>query len=300
MAAPYHLLDFYGRGAQAEFLAIGFLPLVMLGLRRASERSPTLLTFSYAGLILAHLPLALLASLFLIAPYCLCKGNIRVFALPLVLGVALGAVYLVPALALNQLRHSELLWADPQFQPTSWSLLFPRPGPVEGMRTVFATLLLASLVPAAVMWRAGQRRIPFYVLVLAVVAAGVVPGIWALPLVKDVQFPFRMLPLIDLAIATGIASAAFSERMTLLAVFPTLILTPVFVLVHQQEHVPSMAHLAAFHPDVPENQLVGAGPLPLWPEQVGLLLSLAALAFVLGLTLRSARGPHRAAAASSR
>jgi len=300
MAAPYHLLDFYGRGAQAEFLAIAFLPLVMLGLRRASERSPTLLAFSYAGLILAHIPLALLASLFLIAPYCLWKGTVRVFALPLALGIAMAAVYLVPALALNHLRHSELLWADPQFQPTSWSLLFPRAGPVGGMRTVFATLLAASLIPAAILWRAGQRTIALYVVVLAVIAAGVVPGIWALPLLKDVQFPFRMMPLIDFAIAIGIASAALSERITLFASSPTLILTPVFVLVHQQEHVPSMAHLAAYHPDVPENQLVGPGPLPLWPEQVGLLLSLAALALVLGLNLRSARGPRRAAAASSR
>jgi hypothetical protein len=88
--------------------------------------------------------------------------------------------------------------------------------------------------------------------------------------------------------------------MTLLAASPTLVLTPVFVLVHQQERVPSMVHLAAYHPDVPENQLVRTGPLPLWPEQVGLLVSLTALALLVALSLRSARGLRRAAAASSR
>lgn len=300
MAAPYHLLDFYGRGAQAECLAIAFLPLVMLGLRKAMEKSSTLLAFSYAGLILAHLPLALLASLFLIAPYCLWKGSIRLFILPLAIGIGLAAVYLVPALALNHFRHSELLWADPQFQPTSWSLLFPRPGPVGGMRTVFATLLVASLIPAAILWRGGQRRIALYVVACEVIAAGLIPGLWALPLLRDVQFPFRVMPLVDFAIATGIASAALSERMTLIAASPTLILTPVFVLVHQQERVPSMEHLAAFHPDVPENQLVAPGPLPLWPEQAGLLISLAALGLIVALSLRSARAPRRAAAASSR
>jgi hypothetical protein len=301
MAAPYHLLDFYGRGAQAECLAIGFLPLVMLGLRRVAEKSsPTLLAFSYAGLILAHLPLALLASVFMIAPYCLWKGNIRLFVLPLALGVAMAAVYLLPALALNHFRHSELLSADPQFQPTSWSLLFPKPGPVGGMRTVFATLLAASLIPAAILWRAGQRKVGLYVMACGVIAAGLIPGLWALPLLRDVQFPFRMMPLIDFALATSIASAALSERMTLLAASPTLVLTPVFVLVHQQERVPSMVHLAAYHPDVPENQLVRTGPLPLWPEQVGLLVSLTALALLVALSLRSARGLRRAAAASSR
>ena len=71
MAAPFHIFDFYSRGAQAEFLGIALLPLVALGLRRASEYRPTLLAFSYAALILTHLPLALLTSLFLIAPYCL-------------------------------------------------------------------------------------------------------------------------------------------------------------------------------------------------------------------------------------
>jgi uncharacterized membrane protein len=68
MIAPYHLLDFYERGAQAESLAVVLIPLIALGLR---DKRPFLLAISYAGLILTHLPLALLASLFLIFPYVL-------------------------------------------------------------------------------------------------------------------------------------------------------------------------------------------------------------------------------------
>jgi uncharacterized membrane protein len=37
MAAPYHLADFYGRGALAETCAIALIPLLALGLKRVAE-----------------------------------------------------------------------------------------------------------------------------------------------------------------------------------------------------------------------------------------------------------------------
>jgi uncharacterized membrane protein len=46
MAAPYHLFDYFVRGAFAEFTAYLFLPLIFLSIRR-----PVLLALSYAGLI---------------------------------------------------------------------------------------------------------------------------------------------------------------------------------------------------------------------------------------------------------
>lgn len=278
MAAPYHLLDFYGRGAQAEFLAISLIPLVALGLRRVEGSRPTLLSFAYAGLILTHLPLALLTSLFFIAPYCIWYGRPWRYALPLALGIAMAAIYLIPALALDHYRHSEILWADPRFQPKNWSLIFPREGPLRAMRNVFATTLIASLLPTGVLWFAGQRRAAGYAASISLVAAGIVPALWALPILRDVQFPFRLLPLIEFAISTGIASVRLSQRMLLVALCPVLILTPVFVLVHQQEHVPTITWLAAFHPDVAENQLIRHGPLPAWPERLGLAISLVGLA----------------------
>jgi hypothetical protein len=70
MAAPYHLFDFTARGAQAESLAIAFIPLIAIGLRRIAEgRGGVIFTaLAYAGMVFTHLPLALLASVFLIAP----------------------------------------------------------------------------------------------------------------------------------------------------------------------------------------------------------------------------------------
>lgn len=289
MASPYHLLDFYGRGAQAEFFAIALLPLVALGLRRAEEGRPILLAFAYAGLILAHLPLALLTSLFLIAPYLVWRRQIRAHVLPLALGIAMAAIYLIPALALSEYRHSELLWADPQFQASNWSLIFPREGPVWGMRKVFAAILLASIIPIAVLWFARRRTEAVYAAACCIIAAGIVPALWALPLLRDVQFPFRMLPLIEFAIVTGIASTDLPPRRLLIAASPTLILAPVFVLVHQQEHVPTIEHLQAFHPDTPENQLARPLPWPKWPEQLGLTVSLLGLAGAGAMAVRGRR-----------
>jgi hypothetical protein len=294
MAAPYHLLDFYGRGAQAEFLAIAILPLVALGLRRAREHRPALLSFAYAALILTHLPLALLTSVFLIAPYCIWRREVRPYLVPLALGIAMAAIYLVPALALNSYRHKELLSLDPQFQPSSWSLIFRQHGPVPGMRLVFSVILLIALIPTAVLFWAGQKKAAAYVIVCGVIAAGVVPQIWDLPLLRDVQFPFRMLPLIEFAIATGLASADLRPLPRLIAMSYVLMLTPVFVLVHAQEDVPRMEDLIAFHPDTPENRLAKPLPWPKWPEQVGLTISLIGVAGTGTLAFRRRRKPQPA------
>lgn len=294
MAAPYHLLDFYGRGAQGEFLAIAFIPLLMLGFRKAREGRPALLPFAYAALVLAHLPLALLTSIFLIVPYCLWRREVSPYLLPLALGIAIAAIYLVPALALNSYRHSELLSLDPQFQPSNWSLLFPQKGPVPGMRLVFSVILLVALIPTAVLFWAGQRKVATYVIACGAIAAGVVPAIWDLPLLREVQFPFRMLPLIEFAIASGLATVELRPLPRLIAASYVLMLTPVFVLVHAQEEVPRMEDLVAFHPDTPENQLAKPLPWPEWPEQLGLTISLIGLAGTGALALTRRRKPQPA------
>jgi hypothetical protein len=153
---------------------------------------------------------------------------------------------------------------------------------------------LLSFVPIAALWFARQRIEAGYAAVCCVIAAGVVPALWALPLLRDVQFPFRMLPLIEFAIATGAASVALSRRNVILLALPALILTPVFVIVHQQEHVPTMERLRSFHPDVPENQLAKPLPWPKWPEQLGLTISLIGLAGAGAMAFRQRRKVHPA------
>ena len=134
VAAPYHTFNFYSRGAVAEFLATALLPAVMIGLRRSArgERGGFALTaLSYGLLIFAHLPLALLASLFLFGPYALLwmmKSEWRRFlpiAAALLTGIALAAVYLIPALLLQRYRDADNLWHDPSVQPANWTIWHP-------------------------------------------------------------------------------------------------------------------------------------------------------------------------------
>ena len=77
MAAPYHLLDLYVRGAFAEFAGYAVLPLLMLAIRRLADRpraAPVLLAVAYAALLLTHLPTALLISVAVIPPYVLFRA----------------------------------------------------------------------------------------------------------------------------------------------------------------------------------------------------------------------------------
>ncbi len=259
MAAPYHLIDFYGRGAQAEFLAVAFIPLVAWSMR---EDRPNLLALSYAGLILSHMPLALLVSVFLIAPYALYLKKPLRSAWPLVLGVSLSAVYLWPALALEPYRDAASLWSQANLRPENWTVLSSTP--VGPMRLTFGLILVAS-APAIVALRvADQRALAIYAAVCAAFAAGLVPGFWSLPVLEKVQFPFRLLPMMEFALATG---AAMIVRPLLLAAWiPALFLSTTFTLQVERQRDWTIAELSRLHPDVPENLPLGERPYS-WPSQ---------------------------------
>lgn len=277
MAAPYTIADVYGRGALAEVCAIALIPLVALGMRRIAEgRGMALLVISYAALIGTHLPLALLVSLLLIAPYglVLTRGRprmLRAFAAPLTLGLGLAAAYLVPALALERYRDAAMLWADPLLQPGHW-LLSNRTPPLDGMRLITLKTIAVVALPAAFMaWR---WRLPWagYALAICLVVAGLLPFFWDLPLVRSVQFPFRALPLAEFGLAAAFATAP-DKRLAALLLAPALALSATFLLAPPPDEAPvPLAELAARHPDVPENLPPGPRPYS-WPSRWALDLA---------------------------
>ena len=268
MAAPYHVLDFYGRGALAEYFGIAFLPLVALGLKRAQQGRPALLVIAYAGLILSHLPLALLTSLFLILPWAVMQGiksAARTGAL-LAVGIAIAAIYLVPALALDSYRDSVSLWNQSGFNPETWSLWnWSAPGPLPDARVIAAGVLV-SLVPAAILLMlTSERRWGAYAGACLALGAGLVPFLWSLPLLSSVQFPFRILPLAEFAIATGLASLDWRQLRFWLVITPALSVSVVSIAKHPPQHA-AIAVLARSHPDVPENLPPGERPYS-WPSE---------------------------------
>ncbi|HZP98680.1 MAG TPA: 6-pyruvoyl-tetrahydropterin synthase-related protein [Reyranella sp.] len=203
MAAPYHLLDYYMRGAWAEFTAFVFLPLVLLTLR-----SPVLLALAYAGLLLSHLPTALLVSV-TVLPACALRGGPTPVELAKMLaggllGIALAAIYLVPALTLQGWISAHQLWM-PFYDVKRWFVLTPERWPEPYIMKAIASFTVAYAVAAASVMLA-FRQYFWSGLALACLAliAGAVPWFWQLPELSKVQFPWRLMLVVEFALITAL------------------------------------------------------------------------------------------------
>ena len=116
LVAPYHLCDFYRRGALAETAAMALLPLLAIVLRRAAARHHFgWLSAVFALLIMTHLPLALIASVLFVLPYGFWlilkdRSALLPIGIGLSLGIGLAAIYLCPALLLQNAITVGQLW----------------------------------------------------------------------------------------------------------------------------------------------------------------------------------------------
>lgn len=231
MAAPYHLVDYYIRGAYAEFAAYAALPLLALGIRRVADgnrNAIALLAAAYAALILAHLPTALLASVTVVAFYglfCAWRTADRVpvrfllrCALAGALGLGLAAIYLVPALSLQGAISADQFWL-PAYRVSTWFLLVLPKGLIRPASIMLiidsiaaACALSAVGVIAGLLGRktgAGQRDEAGFWAALGLLGlllmSGLVPWFWdVVPLVSKVQFPWRLLSVVEFATLTAL------------------------------------------------------------------------------------------------
>ncbi|WP_221793558.1 hypothetical protein [Aquisediminimonas sediminicola] len=219
MAAPYHLHDIYARAALAEASAFAMVPLVALAMRRVAARQSygvSLLALGYALLLLAHLPVALLATVILIPAYAGFllisedagrRGLAGRLLIGGVVGLGLSAVFLWPALALQPYISVDKLFG-PFFQPQNWLFLTGRFGLFGAElfeRTLGGAALAAGCAVVAVMaWRAAGDRKPVkfwagYIFICVMLMTGLVPFFWELPGIRQVQFPWRIFPLVEFA-----------------------------------------------------------------------------------------------------
>jgi hypothetical protein len=273
MIAPYQLFDFYQRGAIAEFVASAFMPFVLLGIRRMLGRQPNafvLTALSYAALTMSHLPLTLLASLFLFGPYALIHARaspamlLRVGA-ALATGLALAAVYVIPALALESYRSSEDLWLLPYLQPASWSLWRTEAWRLKEYRAVLV-MISAIAIPLVALLVRHRSAWGLWSLTCLILAAGAVPLLWLLPGLQSVQFPYRLLPVAELAFVTAVALAP-RERISQPTLWLPLLAIAAFVISAKPERMNLSLHeLQTLHPDVPENLPPGRRPYS-WPSR---------------------------------
>jgi len=109
MFAPYHYIDLEKRAAMGEASAYIWIPLILIGASRTEKtwRSTVLTSFAYAGLVLSHLPSALLAApaiglFFVLSSERTERWRALAHALTVgALGVTLSAFYVLPSLLLR-------------------------------------------------------------------------------------------------------------------------------------------------------------------------------------------------------
>ncbi len=259
MLLPYHLLDFSRRGALAEFAAYALLPLVALGVDRiATRRGIVPLAFAFAGLVLTHLPTALLASVLVLLPMMSRKLRDRSaawVAVALGLGLGLASVYLVPALTLQAHTNMASMWGNPGYHPASWSLLSPQRWPSKASGTLFAGLEIALAMAALAMWRRRAAFWPGLAFFACLIAADLVPGFWSIPMLDKVQFPWRSLTIAEFAVATAFAHWSRDPDRSPRAIYllsPALILSVAMIVAPFSIGHPTLAELDRTRPEVIE------------------------------------------------
>jgi len=259
MAAPYHLLDYYMRGAFAEFTAYALLPLIVLAIRLIADRRRAglvLLTLSYGGLLMSHLPTALLASVTVIPAYVLFRawrlGERRAVAGMLLrclmggaLGIGLAALYLVPALELQDWISADELWTS-FYRVENWFVLAPERWVDPATMRAIASLALAAAVLGVGLWivllqmPAGDMRrqeFGFWIAICLVCLAlmvGLVPWFWELPLLLKVQFPWRLMVVAEFAAITALCLTPFGAvrpRVAYIFIAAAVALAPGAVLI---------------------------------------------------------------------
>ncbi len=245
MAAPYHLYDWYGRAGLAEFSAFAWLPLVALGLDAQPRRWATpLLAISFAGLVMTHLPAALLTSVGLIAPMVVRRReHLAAYAFAGFLGLGLSAIYLLPALTLQH-HISTAAMISSIYRPANWAPWGP-----------YAALWVAPFALAPVSLAAGGRRWFWVGAVVfgAAMSLAVIPMVWSLPGLDRVQFPWRMLVVVEFAAVT--AAALGPPRLVFAALALALSAVPyarLFEVSSQALHLRYAADTERDLPDAPE------------------------------------------------
>ncbi len=264
MAAPYHLVDHYYRGAFAEFAAYAVLPLVMLSVRRIADgrRYGILaLAASYAALPMAHLPTSLLISLTALPLYVLYRGwrlaapgpALKFFgqcAVGGVLGLGLSAIYLAPALGLQHWIPADTLW-EGDYRIENWFLLTPHrwPPPLDMMLIIVSCAVAYTIAAIGVValqirseglrgWRSEPAFWSFLCLLCVLMVAGALPWFWLIPFTAKVQFPWRLMIVVEFAAVTALCLAPWASlqrtaarvlRLTLLALAPAVVILLVAV-----------------------------------------------------------------------
>ena len=223
---PYHLLvNWFIRQSVGEVCAYIFIPLLAYGFMAILEQSrkAPIFSFALAGLILAHLPTALLAGHVFAIAFLVWAWSARHDRARLAQGLAglilwgfvglgLAAFYWLPALVLVRDVSPEALYGS-YFEPTNWLYLTPGAQPLKGLfRLILICLFGGAAVILAALYRgsSGSRWVNLLIAVPFLTAAFLMTGlsrpIWEHWLIARVQFPWRLMSFVDFSTAVAVGA----------------------------------------------------------------------------------------------
>jgi hypothetical protein len=241
VAAPYHLLGVYVRGSIGETAAYMALPLLALCLERAARSWAWIpgVALSLAALIMSHLLIGMLVCITVMPAYAVHllldtpKAERRDTLLRCVagalLGLAVAASYLGPALLMQKLALLRVMWGS-EADPYNWALITPDRWPQKPFSTSMAWLAygtagaaLAAMVAVAGRALASPRReaLAWGAGVLVAFTLYALPWPWhgfTGQFLGKVQFPYRLLLGMEFAAVTAIILAVAHGRRLALAV----------------------------------------------------------------------------------
>lgn len=228
---PYHVaIDWCLRQAAGEFAAYIFVPLVAAGMIAVLRegRISLSLPLGFAGLILSHLPTALLMGhvfglIFLVwaigNPRKAPAAALRLAAMATV-GLALAGLYWLPAVILLDSVSSWVLF-EPHLKPTNWLLFDGAAAPDPATAHVVTACLAVGMVVAGlglIMAPPADRRslllwIGLPVLLSALMTTDLARPVWEHWIIDAVQFPWRLMVFVDMsaALAVGVLAGCLSR-----------------------------------------------------------------------------------------
>lgn len=278
MLAPYHLYDLFARGALAEGSAYAALPLVFLALDRVAgghKWGVAGLAAAYAALVVAHLPVALLASP-LVAAFAFRSANSAHALLRMAaggaIGIGLAAIYLVPALTLGEHILSEAFSGE-FYRPERWFFWKSELWAASAVMWVVIPLWIGVALLAAVSVTRGEKspEMLFWgaaTALMLLLIAGLPPQIWGLPFVEQVQFPWRLLVPVEFAAVTLGVLALRGKRAAIIPAIPLVLAWTVALALIAPRLAASwhrsaddLASVRAIYRDAPEYLPAGA-PVP--------------------------------------
>lgn len=227
---PYHLTgDWVIRQAIGEFAAYIFLPLVAFGIVKVmrEQRMNVILPLSIALISLSHLLITLLTAVIFLPVVMVWGARHRAECVPVLwrlilltaLGLGVSAVYWGPAILHLQDVSADFL-SRAYFRPENWLLWDGRDAPNPGVDWGSKFLLYLSLVSVLVGWLVSRRLEPseakeslllwsFIPVGFATfLMSGASALIWTHTPLSMVQFPWRLLSIIDFGVAVSVAYIA--------------------------------------------------------------------------------------------